>query len=55
MLTGVMNRNTMNNDVDKVADGKGEISALYAMRIADERMYEDKREYYAHHPERVYR
>lgn len=55
MLTGVMNRNTMNNDVDKVADGKGEISAPYAMRIADERMYEDKKKYYAHHPERVYR
>ena len=43
MLTGVMNRNTMNNDVDKVADGKGEISAPYAMRIADERMFEDKK------------
>ena len=41
--------------MDKVADGKGEISALYAMRIADERMYEDKKEYYAYHPERVYR
>jgi diguanylate cyclase (GGDEF)-like protein len=35
MLTGVMNRNTMNNDVDLVADGKGDIKAPYAVIFAD--------------------
>lgn len=33
----------------------GDIDILNAMRIADERMYDDKKEYYRRHPERKYR
>lgn len=35
MLTGVMNRNTMNNDVDAIASGNGVISDTYAVIFAD--------------------
>ena len=35
MLTGVLNRNTMNNDVDAIASGKGEIEPPYAVVFAD--------------------
>lgn len=35
ILTGVMNRNTMNNDVDAIASGNGDISDSYAVVFAD--------------------
>jgi len=34
---------------------EGDMDILKAMRIADERMYEDKKEYYLNNPERKYR
>ena len=35
MLTGVMNRNSMNNDVDAIAKGEGDINAPYAVIFVD--------------------
>lgn len=100
MLTGVKNRNAMNNDVSDILSGKTEIRYPYsviftdlnglkrvndesghnegdkilkkaanilsgvffdadvyrsAMRVADERMYADKKAYYDLHPEKKYR
>ncbi len=35
VLTGVMNRNTMNNDIDAIASGKRRASDMYAVVFAD--------------------
>ena len=38
-----------------VSLSKDEPDILKAMRIADKKMYEDKKHYYEEHPDRIYR